>query len=100
MRLVQRGRPMVMALGGGAFAQKSNFELLEENGVSIWLECPLEMLRQRIDDPSTRPLARNPQMFAELYELRRQSYERADFRVDASPDAVTVCKAILNLPIF
>ena len=32
---------MVMALGGGAFAQKSNFELLEENGVSVWLECPL-----------------------------------------------------------
>ncbi len=100
VRLVQRGRPSVMALGGGAFSQKSNLELLEENGVSVWLECPLEILRRRIDDPSTRPLARDPQTFAELYELRSHSYERADFRIDASPDPNTVCKSILKLPIF
>src|SRR5690242_496565 len=29
---VERGKPMVVALGGGAFAQEANHALLEENG--------------------------------------------------------------------
>jgi shikimate kinase len=37
---IVRGRPMVVALGGGAFAQDATRALLEENGVSIWLDCP------------------------------------------------------------
>src|SRR5712692_23521 len=35
---VERGRPMVLALGGGAFAQEVNHELLEKNGVTVWLD--------------------------------------------------------------
>src|SRR3984893_12859443 len=31
---VVRGKPMVVALGGGAFAQEGNHTLLEENGVT------------------------------------------------------------------
>ena len=42
VRTIERGRPTVVALGGGTFAQQANFDLLENNGVSIWLDCPLE----------------------------------------------------------
>ena len=38
VRMVQRGRPMVIALGGGAFTQKNNYELIQENGVTVWLD--------------------------------------------------------------
>ncbi len=100
VRLVQRGRPMVMALGGGAFTIDSNYELLAENGVSIWLDCPIEVICERIGDPACRPLARDPLKLAELYEQRRIIYSRADFRVDASGDPAAVCASILNLPIF
>ncbi len=100
VRLVQRGRPMVIALGGGAFTQKNNFELIEENGVTVWLDCPFEVVRARIGADPNRPLARDPQAMAELFELRREAYRLADFRVDATPDVETVCKAILKLPIF
>ncbi len=100
VRTVQRGRPMVMALGGGAFTQKPNFELLQENGVTVWLECPFDVVRERVGADPKRPLARDPQAMAELFELRREAYERADFRVDATGDPAAVCKAILKLPIF
>ena len=100
VRLVQRGRPMVMALGGGAFTQKYNFELLEENGVTVWLECSFEVVRDRVGADPNRPLARDPQAMAELFELRREAYAHADFRVDATGDPDVVCKAILKLPIF
>jgi shikimate kinase len=100
VRLVQRGRPLVLALGGGAFTIPENYELIEENGVSIWLDCPIELICERIGDPASRPLARDPVALAALYERRRQMYARADFRIDASGDAAAVCASILKLPIF
>jgi shikimate kinase len=100
VRLVQRGRPMVLALGGGAFAQDAVYEFLEENGVSVWLDCPLDTVRDRIGTADTRPLARDPAAMAELFERRRDAYARADFRIDATSDPNKVCSAILELPIF
>src|SRR5258708_34180472 len=48
---VERGRPMVVALGGGAFAQESNRVLLEENGISSWLDCPFPTVCRRLQGP-------------------------------------------------
>lgn len=100
LRMVQRGHPLVLALGGGAFVQEANFELIEENGVSVWLECPLEVACGRIGDDPSRPLSRDPDAMRELFEMRRELYARADFRVDATQAPATVCRSILNLPIF
>jgi shikimate kinase len=100
VRIVQCGRPLVMALGGGAFTQKNNYELLDENGVTVWLDCPFDIVRERVGNDPNRPLARDPQAMSELFQLRREAYERADFRVDATPDPATVCHSILKLPIF
>ena len=44
IRLIEGGRPAVVALGGGAFAQPAVRELTAVNGVSIWLNCPLDVL--------------------------------------------------------
>src|SRR5436309_15884321 len=41
VRWIERGRPAVLALGGGAFTQPANRILLQENGVTVWLDCPL-----------------------------------------------------------
>jgi shikimate kinase len=37
---IERGRPAVVALGGGAFANPANRDLLENNRVTVWLDCP------------------------------------------------------------
>ncbi len=101
VRRIQTGRPAVVALGGGAFAQPGNYALLEDNGVTIWLDCPLEKARERVAKDSNRPLARDSRRFEELYYNRRESYARADYRVEASADdPERVVEAILNLPIF
>jgi shikimate kinase len=101
VRMVRGGRPMVLALGGGAFVREANCELLEDHGVTIWLDCPLEMARRRCEPSTDRPLARDEQQFAELYEARRSSYARADYRVEISSDEPEAAvAAIENLPIF
>lgn len=100
VRKIQRGKPMVLALGGGAFVQEQNYELLEENGVSVWLECPFDVVVARIGIDPLRPLSREPRSLENLFERRREGYARADFRVDASGDPQAVLHAILSLPIF
>jgi shikimate kinase len=100
-RRVRGGHPVVMALGGGAFVRDVNVELLQDNGVTVWLDCPLDVARRRCECNNCRPLARDPEKFAQLYESRRSSYTRADFRVEAaSDDPEPAVDAICNLPIF
>jgi len=101
VRTIQTGRPMVAALGGGAFTQQANYELLEENGVTVWLDAPLAMVKARIQDTSDRPLARDPVRFEHLFFARRAAYQRADYRVEISGDhPAQAVSAILRLPIF
>ncbi len=96
---VRNSRPMVLALGGGAFAQTGNAELIAPNGVTIWLDCPIERIRERIAAQNHRPLARDPAALEELYETRKQAYEKADYRVAViSDDPLAAVREILNIP--
>ena len=101
VRRIERGAPMVLALGGGAFVEPGNFELVENNGITLWLDCPLEVVKRRVAEAAHRPLARDVERFERLYEDRRTGYGRADFRIEIDSDdpAVTVA-AVMKLPIF
>ena len=98
---IEAGDPCVIALGGGAFVQSRNWELIQNNGVTVWLDCALETIIKRLGNDETRPLAENREGLAQLYGDRRPLYGRADFRlvVDAA-DTSEIVHRILNLPIF
>ncbi len=101
IRQIQSGRPRVIALGGGAFIQEQNFRLLKDNGITVWLDCPLDVVNRRLGDDTTRPLAADRCKLAKLYEDRRPLYSRADFRVPVENDATDeVVARIAALPIF
>jgi shikimate kinase len=101
VRSVEQGRPTVVALGGGAFAQEHNRSILVENGVTIWLDVPFPLVRARLEGSSHRPLAREQQHFQQLYEDRRPHYSKAEFRIDIQTnDPAPIVTAILKLPVF
>lgn len=101
VRLVECGQPHVVALGGGAFAQENNIRLLANNGITVWLDCPLEVALARVANHAHRPLARDREQFSTLYAARRAAYARADFRVEtAAEDPAAAVAVILQLPIF
>jgi shikimate kinase len=106
MRRIERGMPSVIALGGGSFAQRVNTELLENHGISVWLDCPFEIIEARIHgdlrnmDADTRPLARDREQFRRLYEERRAAYELATYRIDADCDVERAVDLILGLPCW
>ena len=101
VRTVQSGKPLVLALGGGAFVQPRNHQLVEDNGVSIWLDCPLSLIRRRLAGSTGRPLARDPKKFELLYYTRREGYALANYHIEiAGDDPVTAVEAVLRLPLF
>jgi shikimate kinase len=102
VRNVQSGHPMVLAMGGGAFAQENNYKLLQENGVTIWLDCSLELIRARLaGKTSDRPLARDPERFEALFTQRQPAYSRADYRIGiTNNDPSQTVARILKLPLF
>jgi shikimate kinase len=98
---IERGKPMVVALGGGAFVPEANQELLIENGVTVWLDCAFDRVCARIEGSSHRPLARDPEKFEQLYKERRAAYEKAEHRIEIqSDDPAAAVAAILKLPVF
>jgi shikimate kinase len=101
VKAVEKGRPSVIALGGGAFAQDVNVEMLQNNGVSIWLDCPLDIVRARVRQAEHRPLARDPEKLELLYVERKPAYARSDYRIEVTgDDPAAVVTSILQLPIF
>jgi shikimate kinase len=87
VRWIERGRPAVLALGGGAFVEEPNRELLRDNGITVWLDCPFEVVQRRVAAHHVvRPLARDPEKFAALWNLRRPMYELADARIAVEND--------------
>ena len=83
---IQRGTPTVLALGGGAFTREENVTLTIENGVTVWMDTSLDVVTRRVAQSSHRPLARDPQRFAALFEARRPMYNRAEYRVELLTD--------------
>ena len=70
-------RDSVVALGGGAFAQERNRELLRQ-WPSVFLEAPASELWQRsVADGVERPLRGDPEQFARLYAERLPFYRQA-----------------------
>ncbi len=100
IRVIECGKPHVVALGGGAFLQGNNLELVNAKGVSIWLDCPLEMIERRIAGHEHRPLARDPKKFRDLFETRREGYAKAEYRIEVcSEDSAETVRQILALQL-
>lgn len=80
------GAGTVIALGGGAFAQKNNAKLVESSGVvTVFLDADAAELWRRCRDQAKgegveRPLLGSAESFRKLYEDRRAHYLKASFR--------------------
>jgi len=81
-------RHLVVATGGGTFADVQNRTAINMDGVSVWLDVPLERLIDRVPADGRRPLAADRAGFERLYQLRRVAYEQAHIRLDASRASV------------
>lgn len=81
-------RHMVVATGGGTFVDPQNRAAINRDGVSVWLDVPLDRVVTRVPADGRRPLAGDRVEFERLYHQRRAAYECAHVRLDASRASV------------
>lgn len=89
--------PGVLALGGGTLLCQDNRRTIQEKGTSVWLKISLGEALERCTAETGRPLARDPDEFARLYEQRQPIYQECDLHVDVDkrpPEAI--CKGIVQ----
>jgi shikimate kinase len=99
-RAAESREPLVLALGGGTYAQPGMVERLRAAGVVIWLDCPVEQLFARCATMTNRPLFRDEPSFRNLLATRVPFYEQADYRVGGSDEPARIVERILALPPF
>lgn len=84
--LGESSKPMVLALGGGAFALGANREALKRmNARIVYLSAPVAELWRRctvLDREKVRPLLADRERFNQLCEQRLPAYQRADVTIE------------------
>ena len=97
-----RGRPKVLATGGGAFMDPQTRARIAAGAVSVWLRAELELLLARVARRNDRPLlaAGSPrETMARLMAERHPVYATADIAIDSDegPHDAVVCRIVAAL---
>lgn len=75
---------LVLAAGGGAFAQPATREALQKGSITVWLRCDLPTILARVPADGSRPLAANRAIMQALLAEREPSYQLSEVVVDTS----------------
>lgn len=97
-RLLENG-PMVIATGGGAFVQPDTRAMILDKGLSVWLDCALEPLIERVRRNNRRPLLQGGdirEIVTRLKAEREPAYAQANIHVSSStgPQSETVSRIL------
>ena len=74
----------VIALGGGAFMNKTIRDYVLKKCISVWLDAPIDVLNNRIKKNIKRPLLgkKNNQLILErIYKERKNVYKLANHKI-------------------
>ena len=89
----------VIALGGGAFINKTVRNNILKNAVSMWLDIDLKTLNKRIKWNKKRPLLNNKnnqEQINKLYSERKDIYKLANHRINCDNlDKENIAKKII-----
>ena len=74
----------IIALGGGAFINKTIREDVLKNAISVWLDVNIKTLNERVKWNQKRPLLKkddNAKILKELYDKRKKIYKLANHKI-------------------
>jgi shikimate kinase len=91
LRMLLPLRHAVIATGGGTFMDPENRAAINMDGISVWLDIPLDEVIARLPADGRRPLASDRTQMERLFAVRQAGYASARLRVDARgahPEAI------------
>jgi shikimate kinase len=93
-------RHVVVATGGGTFAEPDNRALMLADGAVAWLDLPLTRVIERVPVDGRRPLASDRAQMEQLYARRQLSYAHAHVRIDADQPVAEIVGQLFELIDF
>ena len=88
-------RHIIVATGGGTFAEADNRALMLADGGVAWLDLPLPRVIERVPADGRRPLAADRTQLEQLYTRRQLAYAHAHVRIDATGPVPEVVERVL-----
>ena len=92
---------LVVALGGGAFIDKSLRKMILNSSISFWLDLDLKTLLSRLKNTKKRPLISQDNLkesINKIYLERKKIYSEANFIIKCnSMDTKEIVNKIINL---
>jgi shikimate kinase len=89
-------RNLIIATGGGTFAEPDNRALMLADGAVAWLDLPLAQVVDRVPVDGRRPLASDRDHMEQLYLRRQLVYAQAHVRIDAARPVTEVVERLLD----
>jgi shikimate kinase len=90
----------IIALGGGAMVNRKNSVMINEYGVSVFIDVEFETCYERIKGDPNRPLAfkSSKKTLEKLYNDRKKSYvNNAVYTINGNIDAASLADCILAI---
>jgi shikimate kinase len=91
-----RERQIIVATGGGTFAETDNRALMLADGAVAWLDVPLARIVERVPADGRRPLAADRAQMEQLYARRQLAYAEAHVRIDATRPVAEVAERLME----
>ena len=89
-------RNVIVATGGGTFADPDNRIAMLADGAVAWLDVPLTRILDRVPPDGRRPLAADREQMEQLFARRQVAYGQAHVRVDAARPIDEVVERLLE----
>ena len=91
---------IIIATGGGVVTDGENVQNLRRGGTIINLKPEEEVIRERLKNDITRPLAASREWddVLKLFEARKSHYDKCDFQIEikAETSSGEICRKILD----
>ena len=89
-------RDLIVATGGGTFAEPDNRAAMLADAPVAWLDVPFERLVERVPPDGRRPLAADRFQMEQLFNRRQLAYRQAHVRVDAARPVDEIVERLLE----
>ena len=91
----------IIALGGGAFINKTIRKNILKTAKSLWMDLDIDIINDRVKNNNKRPLLKkenNRDKLIQLYNKRRKIYELADHKIKCDKlSKIEIAKKIIEI---
>jgi len=98
---LQKESQLIVSCGGGVVIRPENAAYMKEHGRIVWLNASPQTIYERVKDSKERPILNNNmnvEFIEELFEKRRDKYEKAADVIVETDDknVVEICEEIIS----